>query len=74
MRRAYPHRDLQEVERRAAEVRRQWSMAERIRRTGLPPDMPFRLSDLPERLSACEFTRSSWNAGGQFVVVPIDRS
>ena len=74
MRRVNPHRDTHEVERRAAEVRRQWSMAERIRRTGLPPDMPFRLRDLPERLRAVDFGRSSWNVDGQFVVVPIARS
>ncbi|MCI0332431.1 MAG: hypothetical protein L0228_04315 [Planctomycetes bacterium] len=33
--------DLQEeVRRRAADVRRQWSPLETIRRTGLPPDVP----------------------------------
>jgi hypothetical protein len=28
---------------RAAEIRRRWSRAERVRRTGLPPDSAFRL-------------------------------
>lgn len=31
------------VYRRAASIRRQWSMGERTRRLGLPPDMPARL-------------------------------
>jgi len=34
-----------EIERRAAKVRRQWSAAERVRRMGLPPDVPERLRD-----------------------------
>jgi hypothetical protein len=45
MKRACPAWDAQEVEQRAAAIRRRWSYAERIRRTGLPPDMPFRLRD-----------------------------
>jgi hypothetical protein len=32
-------------QRRAAEIRRQWSPAERAVRTGLPPDMPHRLRE-----------------------------
>lgn len=32
-----------EVRRRAAEVRRNWSPLETVRRTGLPPDIPTRL-------------------------------
>lgn len=32
-----------EIEKRAARVRSQWSAAERVRRTGLPPDVPARL-------------------------------
>jgi hypothetical protein len=35
--------DIQEVRHRAAEIRKRWSPAERSRRTGLPPDAPFRL-------------------------------
>jgi hypothetical protein len=35
--------DLQEVRKRAAEIRRHWSPLEKIRRTGLPPDIPERL-------------------------------
>ena len=34
-----------EIEKRAAQIRRNWSMAERLRRTGLPPDAPPRLRD-----------------------------
>ena len=34
-----------EIEKRAARVRSQWSAAERIRRTGLPPDVPARLQE-----------------------------
>jgi len=32
-----------EIEKRAARIRSQWSAAERVRRTGLPPDAPARL-------------------------------
>jgi hypothetical protein len=35
--------DSQEVQRRAAEIRRHWSPLEKIQRTGLPPDIPARL-------------------------------
>jgi hypothetical protein len=35
-----------EIEIRAAKVRSQWSPAERLRRTGLPPDAPPRLREL----------------------------
>jgi hypothetical protein len=34
-----------EVEKRAAKIRSQWSFAERIRRTGLPPDVPSKLRE-----------------------------
>jgi hypothetical protein len=34
-----------EVEKRAARIRSQWSFAERVRRTGLPPDVPSRLRE-----------------------------
>ncbi len=34
-----------EIEKRAAKIRSQWSVAERTRRTGLPPDVPARLRD-----------------------------
>jgi hypothetical protein len=34
-----------EIEKRAAQIRRNWSVAERLRRTGLPPDAPARLRD-----------------------------
>jgi len=38
-----PLLDTQEVRSRAAEIRKRWSPAERLRRTGLPPDAPARL-------------------------------
>jgi hypothetical protein len=34
-----------EIEKRAARIRSQWSVAERVRRTGLPPDVPARLKE-----------------------------
>ena len=37
--------ESQEVRKRAAEVRNKWSTMEKIRRTGLPPDVPSRLRD-----------------------------
>lgn len=37
--------DPREIQSRAAKVRQRWSIAERIRRTGLPPDTPTRLRD-----------------------------
>jgi hypothetical protein len=39
------HLDVLEIERRAAQIRNQWSAAERVRRTGLPPDVPARLQE-----------------------------
>lgn len=39
--RAIDRRDAEEIRRRAAEVRRNWSPEERIRRLGLPPDSPW---------------------------------
>jgi len=35
--------DVDEVRKRAAEIRRHWSPLEKLRRTGLPPDMPPKL-------------------------------
>ena len=32
-----------EIEKRAAQVREHWSAAERVKRMGLPPDVPPRL-------------------------------
>ena len=37
--------ESQEVRKRAAEVRNRWSPIEKIRRTGLPPDVPTRLRE-----------------------------
>jgi hypothetical protein len=39
------HLKALEIEKRAAQVRREWSTSERIRRTGLPPDVPARLEE-----------------------------
>lgn len=39
------HRQALEIEKRAARIRSQWSAAERVRRTGLPPDVPARLQE-----------------------------
>ncbi len=52
------------VRRRAAEVRRQWSLSERARRTGLPPDMPARL-----RAHLNDRTESNWPPAGVFQLV-----
>jgi hypothetical protein len=41
-----------EIEKRAARIRSQWSAAERVRRTGLPPDVPQRLQQFI--LGRCE--------------------
>jgi len=38
-------RNALEIEKRAARIRSQWSAAERVRRTGLPPDTPARLQE-----------------------------
>lgn len=35
--------ETREVQKRAAEIRRDWSPLEKLRRTGLPPDVPARL-------------------------------
>ena len=35
--------NVQQVRRRAEEIRREWSPLEKLRRTGLPPDMPPKL-------------------------------
>jgi hypothetical protein len=39
------HSKALEIEKRAARIRSQWSVAERVRRTGLPPDVPARLQE-----------------------------
>jgi hypothetical protein len=38
-------KDFQDIRRRAAAVRGNWTMSERRRRTGLPPDAPTKLRD-----------------------------
>ncbi len=35
--------EVDEVRRRAAQIRQNWTTSERRRRTGLPPDMPQKL-------------------------------
>jgi hypothetical protein len=39
------HLKALEIEKRAAQIRSQWSPTERVRRTGLPPDVPARLQE-----------------------------
>lgn len=39
------HLNTLEIEKRAARIRSHWSAAERVRRTGLPPDVPARLQE-----------------------------
>jgi hypothetical protein len=39
------HMNALEIEKRAARIRSHWSAAERVRRTGLPPDTPQRLQE-----------------------------
>lgn len=38
--------ELNEVRKRAAEIRGNWSTSERRRRKGLPPDIPAKLRDI----------------------------
>jgi hypothetical protein len=38
--------NLEEVRKRAAEIRGNWSTTERRRRKGLPPDIPAKLRDI----------------------------
>jgi hypothetical protein len=38
--------NVQEVRDRAADIRRNWSPLEKLRRTGLPPDIPMKLRQL----------------------------
>ena len=39
------HINVADIQKRAEQIRSHWSMAERLRRTGLPPDVPARLRD-----------------------------
>lgn len=48
-----------EIENRAAQVRASWSPAERLRRTGLPPDVPERLRDF--FFAPCELSLAKLN-------------
>jgi hypothetical protein len=41
-----PKFDLEDARKRAAEIRAEWTLSERSRRAGLPPDIPFKLRDL----------------------------
>jgi hypothetical protein len=41
-----PKLDLDEARKRAAEIRSEWTLSERSRRAGLPPDLPFMLRNL----------------------------
>jgi hypothetical protein len=50
---------------RAAEIRRNWSPIEKLRRQGLPPDMPQRLEEflLGSRATILCFASGGANAG-----------
>jgi hypothetical protein len=50
--------DVQEVRNRAAEIRRNWSPLEKLRRTGLPPDLPAKLRALILRSSKSGFNNA----------------
>jgi hypothetical protein len=53
--------DVDEVRRRAAEIQQNWSPLEKLRRTGLPPDMPPKLRHF---LGAPQHAWCTSNAGG----------
>jgi hypothetical protein len=40
-----PQVEVSGIRQRAAQVRRQWTLRERMKRLGLPPDMPERLQN-----------------------------
>jgi hypothetical protein len=48
--------EAQEVQKRAAEIRRHWSPLEKLRRTGLPPDVPARLRQFIMSGSTADWT------------------
>jgi hypothetical protein len=66
MKRVIPVFESKEIEQRAAEVRRQWSFSERIRRTGLPPDMPIRMRLWPESVDRVLMSGCGWRACAAF--------
>ncbi len=39
------HINVADIQKRAEQIRSQWSTAERLRRKGLPPDVPARFRD-----------------------------
>lgn len=41
-----PKFDIDDARQRAAEIRAEWTLSERSRRAGLPPDLPFMLRSL----------------------------
>ena len=41
-----PKFDMEDAHRRAKEIRAEWTLSERERRAGLPPDIPFSLRNL----------------------------
>jgi hypothetical protein len=48
--------DSHDIQERAADIRRNWSPLEKLRRTGLPPDVPARL-----RQFILGSTQPEWN-------------
>jgi hypothetical protein len=56
--------ESQGIQQRAAQVRRQWSSAERATRMGLPPDMPGRLREHLSGRGEVNPSGEWWNHGG----------
>ena len=61
-----------EVRKRAAEVRRNWSPIETVRRTGLPPDIPTRAPAIHSRRSDARMEcRRMWSRWRQWKFATI---
>jgi hypothetical protein len=66
MKRVTPDLVSKEIEQRAAQVRRRWSFSERIRRTGLPPDMPIRLRLWPVCMDRALMSGHRWSEAAAY--------
>jgi hypothetical protein len=53
------NKELEDIRKRAAKIRGNWSLSERRRRMGLPPDMPNRLRNYLFAPSIATWTLSS---------------
>jgi hypothetical protein len=67
-----PFFESREIEQRAAEVRRRWSLTERLRRTGLPPDMPIRLRMWPASTDRALMSGHRWSDGTAYAFNRIE--